>query len=116
MSSFLEFTFVGCYELMTRSQVILHSQAQTLCDWFSLQPATEGYTAPLEGLLLDPGLLLNIFGGAAIFSFVVIKMVDGHYGLCLPGNLFHVLFQSNMAYHHLQGFIICSYSFRFGKN
>lgn len=67
------------------------------------------YNHPLEGLLLDT------FGGAIsflasgmtprtaifFFSFATIKTVDDHCGLWLPGNLFHILFNNNSAYHDI---------------
>ncbi|MCI51527.1 sphinganine C(4)-monooxygenase 1-like, partial [Trifolium medium] len=33
------------------------------------------------------------------FSFATIKTVDDHCGLWLPGNLFHMFFSNNSAYH-----------------
>ncbi|KAJ7969746.1 sphinganine C4-monooxygenase 1-like [Quillaja saponaria] len=71
---------------------------------------------------LVEGLLLDTFGGAMsflvsrltartavlFFCFAVIKTVDDHSGLWLPGNVFHIFFQNNTAYHdihhQLQGF------------
>lgn len=67
------------------------------------------YNHPLEGLLLDT------FGGAIsflasgmtartaviFFCFAVIKTVDDHCGLWLPGNIFHLFFQNNTAYHDI---------------
>ncbi|KAG7029937.1 Sphinganine C4-monooxygenase 1, partial [Cucurbita argyrosperma subsp. argyrosperma] len=35
------------------------------------------------------------------FPFATIKTVDDHCGLWLPGNLFHLLFRNNTAYHDL---------------
>lgn len=65
------------------------------------------YNHPLEGLLLDTigGALSFLFSGMSprasilFFSFATIKTVDDHCGLWLPGNLFHVLFGNNSAYH-----------------
>ncbi|KAJ4960263.1 hypothetical protein NE237_020173 [Protea cynaroides] len=65
------------------------------------------YNHPLEGLMLDTigGALSFLLSGmlprASIFffSFATIKTVDDHCGLWLPGNLFHVLFRNNTAYH-----------------
>ncbi|THU44609.1 hypothetical protein C4D60_Mb02t09170 [Musa balbisiana] len=67
------------------------------------------YNHPLEGLLLDT------FGGAMsflitgmtprtavfFFCFAVIKTIDDHCGLWLPGNIFHMFFQNNTAYHDI---------------
>ncbi|CAN1235266.1 Very-long-chain aldehyde decarbonylase GL1-9 [Linum perenne] len=44
------------------------------------------YNHPLEGLLLDT---------------VGVKTVDDHCGLWLPGNVFHLLFANNSAYHDI---------------
>ncbi|WOL01082.1 sphinganine C4-monooxygenase 1-like [Canna indica] len=65
------------------------------------------YNHPLEGLLLDTagGALAFVVSGmtphAAIvfFSFATVKTVDDHCGLWLPGNLLHVFFANNSAYH-----------------
>lgn len=65
------------------------------------------YNHPLEGLLLDTigGALSFLLSGMTprssifFFSFATIKTVDDHCGLWLPGNLFHVFFQNNTAYH-----------------
>ncbi|XP_030449443.1 sphinganine C4-monooxygenase 1 [Syzygium oleosum] len=65
------------------------------------------YNHPLEGLLLDTvgGALSFLFSGMTprasifFFSFATIKTVDDHCGLWLPGNLFHVFFKNNTAYH-----------------
>ncbi|KAK4786382.1 hypothetical protein SAY86_003071 [Trapa natans] len=65
------------------------------------------YNHPVEGLLLDTvgGALSFLLSGMSprtsifFFSFATIKTVDDHCGLWLPGNLFHVLFRNNTAYH-----------------
>ncbi|PON57592.1 Fatty acid hydroxylase [Parasponia andersonii] len=65
------------------------------------------YNHPLEGLLLDTigGALSFLLSGMSprasifFFSFATIKTVDDHCGLWLPGNLFHLLFRNNTAYH-----------------
>ncbi|KAA0032268.1 sphinganine C4-monooxygenase 1-like [Cucumis melo var. makuwa] len=65
------------------------------------------YNHPVEGLLLDTvgGALSFLASGMTprvsifFFSFATIKTVDDHCGLWLPGNLFHVLFRNNTAYH-----------------
>ncbi|CAA6658794.1 unnamed protein product [Spirodela intermedia] len=49
------------------------------------------YNHPLEGLLT----------AVIFFCFAVIKTVDDHCGLCLPGNVFHLFFQNNTAYHDI---------------
>ncbi|XP_077224544.1 sphinganine C4-monooxygenase 1-like [Tasmannia lanceolata] len=67
------------------------------------------YNHPLEGLLLDTigGALSFLLSGMSprasifFFSFATIKTVDDHCGLWLPGNLFHVLFRNNSAYHDI---------------
>lgn len=65
------------------------------------------YNHPIEGLLLDTvgGALSFLLSGMSprasifFFSFATIKTVDDHCGLWLPGNLFHVFFKNNTAYH-----------------
>ncbi|KAK1260536.1 Sphinganine C(4)-monooxygenase 1 [Acorus gramineus] len=65
------------------------------------------YNHPLEGLLLDTvgGALSFLASGMTprtsifFFSFATIKTVDDHCGLWLPGNIFHILFSNNSAYH-----------------
>ncbi|XP_068641730.1 sphinganine C4-monooxygenase 1-like [Aristolochia californica] len=65
------------------------------------------YNHPLEGLLLDTvgGALAFLLSGMSprtsifFFSFATIKTVDDHCGLWLPGNIFHIFFRNNTAYH-----------------
>lgn len=65
------------------------------------------YNHPIEGLLNDTvgGALSFLLSGMSprasifFFSFATIKTVDDHCGLLLPGNLFHVFFRNNSAYH-----------------
>lgn len=65
------------------------------------------YNHPIEGLLLDTigGALSFLLSGMSartsifFFSFATIKTVDDHCGLWLPGNLFHIFFRNNTAYH-----------------
>ncbi|CAO2829600.1 sphinganine C4-monooxygenase 1-like [Amaranthus tricolor] len=65
------------------------------------------YNHPLEGLILDTigGALSFLVSGMTprtsifFFSFATIKTVDDHCGLWLPGNLFHIFFKNNTAYH-----------------
>ncbi|GAB2220595.1 hypothetical protein Droror1_Dr00008256 [Drosera rotundifolia] len=65
------------------------------------------YNHPLEGLILDTigGAISFLVSGMSprasifFFSFATIKTVDDHCGLMLPGNLFHVFFRNNTAYH-----------------
>ncbi|KAM0952709.1 putative sphingolipid C4-monooxygenase [Dioscorea sansibarensis] len=65
------------------------------------------YNHPLEGLLLDTvgGALSFLISGMTprtgifFFSFATIKTVDDHCGLWLPGNILHVFFSNNSAYH-----------------
>ncbi|KAI5076288.1 hypothetical protein GOP47_0008353 [Adiantum capillus-veneris] len=67
------------------------------------------YNHPLEGLLLDTvgGAISFLVSGMTpktsvfFFSFAVIKTVDDHCGLRLPGNPFHLLFGNNTAYHDI---------------
>lgn len=67
------------------------------------------YNHPIEGLLNDTfgGALSFLVSGMSprvsifFFSFATIKTVDDHCGLWLPGNLFHVFFKNNTAYHDI---------------
>ncbi|KAF4350994.1 sphinganine C4-monooxygenase 1 [Cannabis sativa] len=67
------------------------------------------YNHPLEGLFVDTfsGALAFLVSGmsarASIFfyTFATIKGVDDHCGICLPGNIFHVIFKNNTAYHDI---------------
>ncbi|CAI9116424.1 OLC1v1017565C2 [Oldenlandia corymbosa var. corymbosa] len=67
------------------------------------------YNHPLEGLLLDTfgGALSFLVSGMTartavyFFCFAVVKTVDDHCGLWLPGNIFHMFFQNNSAYHDI---------------
>ncbi|XP_039124255.1 sphinganine C4-monooxygenase 1-like [Dioscorea cayenensis subsp. rotundata] len=65
------------------------------------------YNHPAEGLILDTigGVLSFLISGMTprtsifFFSFATIKTVDDHCGLWLPGNILHVFFRNNSAYH-----------------
>ncbi|KAG4195428.1 hypothetical protein ERO13_A06G111000v2 [Gossypium hirsutum] len=67
------------------------------------------YNHPLEGLLLDTfgGAISFLVSGMTartaviFFCFAVIKTVDDHCGLWLPGNIFHIFFWNNSAYHDI---------------
>lgn len=67
------------------------------------------YNHPLEGLLLDTvgGAMAFLASGMSprvsifFFSFATVKTVDDHCGLWLPGNLFHIFFKNNSAYHDI---------------
>ncbi|OAY71409.1 Sphinganine C4-monooxygenase 2 [Ananas comosus] len=67
------------------------------------------YNHPLEGLLLDTfgGVISFLVSGMTartavfFFCFAVMKTVDDHCGLWLPGNIFHLFFQNNTAYHDI---------------
>ncbi|KAF8026711.1 hypothetical protein BT93_F3248 [Corymbia citriodora subsp. variegata] len=67
------------------------------------------YNHPLEGLLLDTfgGAISFLVSGMTartavyFFCFAVIKTVDDHCGLWLPGNIFHIFFKNNTAYHDI---------------
>ncbi|PSS35822.1 Sphinganine C4-monooxygenase [Actinidia chinensis var. chinensis] len=84
----------------------IHSQHHRLVVPYSFGAL---YNHPVEGLLLDTigGALSFLFSGMSprtsifFFSFATIKTVDDHCGLWLPGNLFHVFFRNNSAYHDI---------------
>ncbi|KAK8947567.1 Sphinganine C(4)-monooxygenase 1 [Platanthera guangdongensis] len=67
------------------------------------------YNHPLEGLILDTvgGALSFLVSGMTprtaifFFSFATMKTVDDHCGLWLPGNILHLLFNNNSAYHDI---------------
>ncbi|XP_047308260.1 sphinganine C4-monooxygenase 1-like [Impatiens glandulifera] len=67
------------------------------------------YNHPLEGLILDTigGALSFLISGMSpntsiyFFSFATLKTVDDHCGLWIPGNLFHIFFRNNSAYHDI---------------
>ncbi|CAJ1976871.1 unnamed protein product [Sphenostylis stenocarpa] len=67
------------------------------------------YNHPIEGLLLDTigGAISFLVSGMTartavmFFCFAVVKTVDDHCGLRLPGNIFHLFFQNNTAYHDI---------------
>ncbi|GAA0143427.1 oxidase [Lithospermum erythrorhizon] len=67
------------------------------------------YNHPVEGLILDTigGALSFLLSGMSprlsifFFSFATLKTVDDHCGLWLPGNLFHIFFRNNSAYHDI---------------
>ncbi|VFQ72340.1 unnamed protein product [Cuscuta campestris] len=67
------------------------------------------YNHPLEGLILDTvgGAMAFLASGMSprvsifFFSFATVKTVDDHCGLWLPGNLFHIFFKNNSAYHDI---------------
>lgn len=67
------------------------------------------YNHPLEGLLLDTvgGAISFLISGMTartavfFFCFATIKTIDDHCGLWLPGNIFHLAFQNNTAYHDI---------------
>ncbi|URD98586.1 Fatty acid hydroxylase superfamily [Musa troglodytarum] len=65
------------------------------------------YNHPLEGLLLDTcgGALAFVVSGMSprtsifFYSFTVMKGIDDHCGLWFPGNILHLCFWNNTAYH-----------------
>lgn len=67
------------------------------------------YNHPLEGLLLDTfggGISFLVSGMTArtavfFFCFATVKTIDDHCGLWLPGNVFHLFFHNNTAYHDI---------------
>ncbi|GJN22267.1 hypothetical protein PR202_gb09821 [Eleusine coracana subsp. coracana] len=84
----------------------IHSKHHTLVVPYSFGAL---YNHPLEGLILDTigGALSFLASGMTprtsifFFSFATIKTVDDHCGLWLPGNILHVLFNNNSAYHDI---------------
>ncbi|KAK9069704.1 hypothetical protein SSX86_011608 [Deinandra increscens subsp. villosa] len=66
------------------------------------------YNNPFEGLLDTVGgavafLVSGMTARTAVtfFCFAVVKNVDDHCGLQLPGNPFHIFFENNTAYHDI---------------
>ncbi|XP_021902732.1 sphinganine C4-monooxygenase 1-like [Carica papaya] len=66
------------------------------------------YNHPFEGLLDNVGgavsfLVSGMTARTAVFffCFAVIKTVDDHCGFWFPGNIFHVFFHNNSAYHDI---------------
>ncbi|OMO93166.1 Fatty acid hydroxylase [Corchorus capsularis] len=65
------------------------------------------YNHPFEAFVFDiiGGALSFFLSGMSprtsifFFSFATMKSVDDHCGLWLPGNLFHMVFNNNSAYH-----------------
>ncbi|GLU16449.1 hypothetical protein SLE2022_328820 [Rubroshorea leprosula] len=84
----------------------VHSQHHRLVVTYAIGAL---YNHPLEGLLLDTfgGAISFLVSGMTartaviFFCFAVIKTVDDHCGLWLPGNIFHIFFQNNTAYHDI---------------
>ncbi|KAM0936832.1 putative sphingolipid C4-monooxygenase [Dioscorea sansibarensis] len=84
----------------------VHSQHHKLVVPYSIGAL---YNHPLEGLLLDTfgGAISFLISGMTartavyFFCFAVVKTIDDHCGLCLPGNIFHIVFQNNTAYHDI---------------
>ncbi|KAK1367091.1 sphinganine C4-monooxygenase 1-like [Heracleum sosnowskyi] len=82
----------------------IHSQHHRLVVTYAIGAL---YNHPLEGLLLDTvgGAISFLVSGMTartaviFFCFATIKTVDDHCGLWLPGNIFHMIFQNNTAYH-----------------
>ena len=82
----------------------VHSQHHKLVVTYAIGAL---YNHPIEGLLLDTvgGAIAFLVSGmtartsAIFFCFAVVKTVDDHCGLWLPGNIFHIFFQNNTAYH-----------------
>ncbi|XP_022775900.1 sphinganine C4-monooxygenase 1-like [Durio zibethinus] len=66
------------------------------------------YMHPLEGILDTMGGSLSIIVSGMsprtsmfFFSFALIKLVDDHCGMRLPGNPFYIFFKNNSAYHDI---------------
>ncbi|KAG5525367.1 hypothetical protein RHGRI_031889 [Rhododendron griersonianum] len=83
----------------------VHSQHHRLVVPYAIGAS---YNHPLEGLLDTFGgvisfLISRMTARTAVifFCFMAIKNVDDHCGLWLPGNIFHLLFQNNSAYHDI---------------
>ncbi|KAJ7970973.1 sphinganine C4-monooxygenase 1-like [Quillaja saponaria] len=65
------------------------------------------YNHPLEGLIQDTvgGAMSFLLSGMSprasifFFAFATMKTVDDHCGSWLPGNIFHMVFSNNTAYH-----------------
>ncbi|WOK97599.1 sphinganine C4-monooxygenase 1-like [Canna indica] len=84
----------------------VHSKHHTLVVPYAFDAL---YNHPLEGLLLDTvgGALSFLLSGMTprtsifFFSFVIVKTVDNHCGMWLPGNPLHALFSNNNAYHDI---------------
>ena len=84
----------------------VHSQHHRLVVHYAIGAL---YNHPLEGLLLDTfgGAISFLVSGMTartaviFFCFAVIKTVDDHCGLWLPGNIFHIFFWNNSAYHDI---------------
>ncbi|WOL03791.1 sphinganine C4-monooxygenase 1-like [Canna indica] len=84
----------------------IHSQHHRLVVPYALGAL---YNHPVEGLLLDTlgGAISFLVSGMTprtsvfFFCFAVIKTIDDHCGLWLPGNIFHMIFQNNTAYHDI---------------
>ncbi|PKU85307.1 sphinganine C4-monooxygenase 1 [Dendrobium catenatum] len=97
------------HRLMHMNQFLykhVHSQHHTL-----IVPYAFGalYNHPLEGLFSDAvaGAIAVAISGMSpraatvFFSFTTIKTVDDHCGLWLPGNLLHLCFANNCAFHDI---------------
>ncbi|KAG6774396.1 hypothetical protein POTOM_021749 [Populus tomentosa] len=84
----------------------IHSQHHRLVVTYAIGAL---YNHPVEGLLLDTvgGAIAFLVSGMTartsviFFCFAVVKTVDDHCGLWLPGNIFHIFFQNNTAYHDI---------------
>ncbi|MBA0556265.1 hypothetical protein Golob_026380 [Gossypium lobatum] len=71
------------------------------------------YNHPLEAFVFDiiGGALSYSISGMSprtsmyFFSFATIKSVDDHCGVWLPGNLFHIFFNNNSAYHDVHHYL-----------
>lgn len=82
----------------------IHSQHHRLVVTYAIGAL---YNHPLEGLLLDTvgGAISFLVSGMTartaviFFCFATVKTVDDHCGLWLPGNVFHMIFRNNTAYH-----------------
>ncbi|KAK4751937.1 hypothetical protein SAY87_020735 [Trapa incisa] len=82
----------------------IHSQHHKLVVTYAIGAL---YNHPLEGLLLDTvgGAISFLVSGMSartsvyFFCFATIKTIDDHCGLWLPGNIFHMFFKNNTAYH-----------------
>ncbi|KAF5779975.1 putative sphingolipid C4-monooxygenase [Helianthus annuus] len=69
---------------------------------------TAFYNHPMEGVFdtIGGSIAFLVSGMTArtvipFFCLTVVKTVDDHYGLWLPGNVFHMLFPNNTAFHDI---------------
>ena len=82
----------------------IHSQNHRLIVPYALRVI---YNHPLGGLFVDTfsgAFAFLVFGmspRASIFfyTFATIKAMDNHWEICMPWNIFHVVFKNSTTYH-----------------